>query len=395
MKYCSGKTFVTATVALLLTSLVLPSPAYAAPRDVGILKVDCDTDWLESQVVNYLAIGDRFRIQNDNFEPCLILDPNGILTGEDADFGLGPGVLGLNGITAPITINAEGAFTITENGGTGNPGAVVSFRVAPVFDFTNSSDIGRNPLSAFSHRYEGVTQVNGTTVDATVTITQRANLDPNNFDLDFFDADRPFNPEIGTSIFPGDPSQEGHVDYTVAFHADNDPSTPVTLSNFSITVKDIDTLQYLAVENVDSFTLSQTPATNLTARSVGNTLFIEELGDITSDDEDQDHWAVLSFDAASTVTLRLGTRDGRGAYFGVLFSSTSGARAEFSNPSITGIQGPPAPPAPAATTPPTLASTPPTLAATGANVGWMLAAGLTAVIAGFGFLASSRRKRTA
>jgi len=379
------KTPVPAIVAMLLTSLVLPSPAYAAPRDAGILEVDCETEYLNSEAVYYLAIGDTFRIQNDQYEPCLILDPNNILTGEDTDHsGLGAGVLDISDTTGPITINAQGAFTITENGGTGNPGEVVTFRTAQALAvFTNLSDIGVNASVGFSHLYEDVTQVNGTTVDATVTITQLVNLNPTDFTLDRSNMAR-----IGTSIEQNDSNLEGYVEYTVAFHADNNPSAPITLTNFSVTVKDIDTLQFMASQNVDSFTLSQTPATKLTARTVGNTLFIEELGDIQSDSEDQDHWVVLSFNSASMVTIRLGARDGDGAGFGVVFSSTSAARSEFSNPTTTGDQGTPGAPAPAPAT-----TTIPALAATGANVEWLLGAGLLAVITGSGFLAISRRRR--
>jgi LPXTG-motif cell wall-anchored protein len=377
------KTPVPAIVAMLLTSLVLPSPAYAAPRNAGTLTVDCDTGYLESETVNYFAIGDTFRIQNDEYQPCLILDPNNILTGEDDDHsGLGAGVLDVSATTGPITINAEGSFTITENGGTGNPGAVVTFRLAPAFFFTNSTNIGRNVTLPFSHLYEGVTLVNGTTVDATVAITQLVNLDPS----EDFTLDGSTGAQIRTSI-DALPNQDGYLEYTVSFHADNDPSTPITLTNFSVTVKDIDSLQYLAAQNVDSFILSETPATKLTSRSVGNTLFIEELNDIESESEDQDHWAVLSFSAASTVTIRLGSRKG-GASFAVLFSSTSSATGEFSNPSITEAQGTPAAPATTATPTPAVA-----LAATGANVEGLMVAGLFAVVAGSGFLVFSRRKR--
>jgi LPXTG-motif cell wall-anchored protein len=43
----------------------------------------------------------------------------------------------------------------------------------------------------------------------------------------------------------------------------------------------------------------------------------------------------------------------------------------------------------------TTTTTTPTLAATGANLEWLMVAGLIAVIAGAGFLTVSRRKRTA
>lgn len=365
-----------AIVGILLTSLVLPSPAYAAPRDVGNISVDCDTGYLEGykDTIYYFAVGDTFTIENEFAvdSKCLILDPNNILDGEAANHsGDGAGLLDFGATSEPITIDGPGTFTITENGGLGD---VVSFQLVQAFFFTNSGEVGEDAEVGDSFLYRDVTELDdGTTVDATVEITQLVNQDPSEtFTLDSSDG-----PTIRTSIDALE-GTDGYVEYTVSFHEDNDPDTPIILSDFSVTVKDIDNLQYLAAQDVDSFTLSETPATKLTSRSVGNTLFIEELDDVDSDTPDQDHWVVLTFDSASMVTLRLGSRAG-GASFSTLFADGSSARAEFSDAATGGADQ----------------EAPSTLAATGANVEWLLAAGLTAVIAGFGFLAVSRRKRTA
>ncbi len=175
-------------------------------------------------------------------------------------------------------------------------------------------------------------------------------------------------------ISPDDSNLEGYAEFTIAFHAAGDPNTPITLSNVSVTIKDIDNEQYIAADNVDSYSLSASPTTKLSARTVGATLFIEELNGDGSSDEDEDHWAVLNFNSTSTITIRLGARDGDDASFNTLFTAAEWSLA----------------PATISTAP---ATTNPTLAKTGANVDWLFVAGLLAVIAGSGFLAFSRRKR--
>jgi hypothetical protein len=387
MKSNSIRIFTSTIATLLVSSFVLPNPAYAAPRDVGNISVDCDTGYLEDykDAIYYFAVGDTFTIENEHAvdSKCLILDPNNILDGEAADHsGDGAGLLDFGDRSEPITIDGPGTFTITENGGLGD---VVTFQLVQAFFFTNSGEVGEDAEVGDSFLYRDVTELDdGTTVDATVEITQLVNQDPS----ETFTLDRSDGATIRTSI-DALGGTDGYVEYTVSFHEDNDPETPIILTDFSVTVKDIDSRQYLAAQDVDSFTLSETPATKLTSRTVGNTLFIEELNNVESETSDQDHWVVLTFDSASMVTLRLGSRDG-GASFSTLFADGSSARAEFSDPATVGAEdtsGAPAPvSAPAATATPTLA-------ATGPNVEWLLAAGLLAVIAGSSFIAVSRRKR--
>jgi LPXTG-motif cell wall-anchored protein len=387
MKSHKSKSLAAVTVALVSASLLFPLSASAAPRDLGNIQVDCDQGFLESETIYYYSVGDTFTITNAEFQSCLILDPNNILTGEDADHsGIGPGVLDYQGVTTTgqITIVGPGSFTITENGG---GGAVVTFEVRedPYFDFSNETDIGVGAEVGDTFLYEGVRVIDGTTIDATVTITRLVNLeDPPTLDDD---ADS----RIGSSIDALE-NMDGYLEYTVDFHADNDPTTPITITDLAVTVKDIDNEQYIAAEDVDSFYLSASPATKLTPRASGNLLFIEELNAVSSSSSDEDHWGVLKFDSTSTVTLRLGSRDG-GASFGVVFSTGSTATEEFSSPpadatpdSIGTSSSPAAAPA---------TGTTPKLAATGVNVDLLLISGLIALISGAGFIAASRRKRTA
>jgi LPXTG-motif cell wall-anchored protein len=385
MKSILLKASVPSAVALLVSALMVPYPAYAAPpRDVGNLRVDCGIGDLERHTIVYLEIGDTFTIENTaGDEGCLIGDPNEILTGEDASIGgLAPGVL--SGDADPdftsnaITINGSGTFTITEDAGVGAGAATVTFRVTTGMLFANpSGGVGEFSIVEDTFLYEEVFVFGGTTVDATVTIDRIENLYEFSLDTGTRDA----SGGLGSYLEPDDISLEGFAEYTIAFHESGDPTAPINLS-FSVTVKDIDNQQYVAADNVDSYNLSASPPTQLSARTVGSTLFIEELDGDTSDNENEDYWVVLNFENASSITLRLGSRDGDGAAFNAMFSA-----ADWSSEPETVITAP-APAAPAATTTPTLA-------ATGASVEWLVFAGLIAVVTGSGFLAVSRRKRTA
>jgi LPXTG-motif cell wall-anchored protein len=386
MKSILLKASVPSAVALLVSGLMFPFPAYAAPRDVGNLRVDCGIGDLERHTIVYLEIGDTFTIQNtDGNEGCLIGDPNGILTGEDASIGgLAPGVL--SGDDDPdftsnaITINGSGTFTITEDAGVGAGATTVTFRVTTGMLFANpNGPVGEFSIVGNTFLYEEVFVFGGTTVDATVTIDRTENLVNNQFELD--SGTRDATGGLGSYLEPADISMEGFAEYTIAFHEAGDPTAPISRS-FSVTVKDIDSEQYVSADNVDYYNLSASPATQLSARTAGSTLFIEELDGDASSNEDEDHWVVLNFENVSSITIRLGSRNGDGASFNAMF-----ADADWSSEPET-VSTAPAPAAPAATTTPTLATT-------GANVEWLMVAGVIALLAGVSFLTVSRRKRTA
>jgi hypothetical protein len=385
------KASVPAVVALLVGGLMYPYPAYAVARDVGSLTVDCDLGDLERETIVYLEVGDTFTIyndasayldENDNLVPggsCLIEDAGDILLGEEEDHsGLGAGFLDWDSNSESITIRNTGTFTISEDGG---DGATVTFRVTPGILF--GDPFGGNGWgyedSIFT--YEEVFLLGGTTVvGATVTISEIGNLIDDEFMLD--GGPRDAGGGLGSYISPDNSSLEGFAEFTIAFHAAGDPNIPITLNNISVTIKDIDNEQYVAAENVDSYSLSATPPTELSARTVGTTLFVEELDGDGSRTQDEEHWAVLNFNSARTITMRVGSRDGDGALFNSLF-----AVAEWSSAPATITTGTSSPPAPVSTAAPTL------LAATGAKVEWLVVTGLLFGIAGSGLLVSSRRKR--
>lgn len=385
------KASVPAAVALLVSGLMFPYPAYAVGRDVGRLTVDCDLGDLERETVVYLEVGDTFRIYNDTspvFDedgnivsdaPCLIEDPHNILGGEEVNHSFsGPGLVDWDSTSSPITINNSGTFTISEDGG---DGATVTFRVTPGILF--GDPFGGNGWGYENDvfTYEEVFLLGGTTVvGATVTISEIGNLVDDEFMLD--GGPRDAGGGLGSYISPDNSSLEGFAEFTIAFHAAGDPYTPIPLNNISVTIKDIDNEQYVAAENVDSYSLSATPPTELNARTVGTTLFVEELDGDGSRTQDEEHWVVLNFNSASTITMRVGSRDGDGALFNSLF-----AVAEWSSAPATITTGSSSPAAPVSTAAPSL------LAATGAKVEWLVVTGLLVAIAGSGLLVSSRRKR--
>lgn len=353
MKSTTTKAFVPSVVALLIGGLMFPYPAYAVGRDVGNLIVNCTTGDLEGQTIVYLEVGDTFTIENDGAENCMIDDPNGILTGEVAD-------LGASIISSPITIDGAGTFTISENAGSAG-GATANFLVTPGILFAGD-ERGESAQLGDTFLYEEVFLLDGTTVvDATVTVTDVFNQNYDEFELDV--SRKNASGGIGTR-FGQDAAEDAFVEYVVSFHEPDNPDAPITLSNISVTIKDIEFLEYISSENVDSYTLSSSPPTNLNARTSGTTQFVEELNNIESSVDDERHWAVLSFDSTNTITIGLGYKAETGtedAFFDAVFTTA--------DPDESG------------------------LASTGADAEHVLFAGLIAVVAGSGFLAASRRRR--
>jgi hypothetical protein len=254
-----------ALVAIAVASFVAPQQAaHAVGRFVGNLTVDCDGTDLDGQVVVYLELGDTFSIENeDNDADCLISDPNNILTGEDADHsGLGPGVVEYNNVSNDITIDAPGTFTINEDDG--DTSNIKTFHVKQGFVFGNGDgDIGDDSVVGDSYVYDEVgLNSDGSSIAATVTVTAVSNQVD-----DVFDFDRNDRPDtdagIGNQIETDDLAAPGYAEYSVSFHAPGNPNSPIVISDFSVTVKDIDSLQWVSIIGASSYMLSSTPSTNL------------------------------------------------------------------------------------------------------------------------------------
>jgi len=315
-----------ALVAIAVASLITPQQAaHAVGRFVGNLTVDCDGTSLDGQVVVYLELGDTFSVVNeDNDANCLISDPNNILTGEDADHsGVGPGVVEYRDFSNDITIDAPGTFTINEDDG--DTSNIKTFHVKQGFVFGNGDgDVGDDSVVGDSYVYNEVgLNSDGSAIAATVTVTAVSNQVDDEFDFDR--DDRPdTDAGIGNHIETDDLAAPGYAEYSVSFHAPGNPNSPIVISDFSVTVKDIDSLQWVSIMGASSYMLSSTPATNLVGRTEGNVLYVEELNDISSSTEDEDHWAVINFTSQSTITIRVGNSatypDGSVASFNILFA---------------------------------------------------------------------------
>jgi hypothetical protein len=313
-----------ALVAITVASFIAPQQAAnAVGRFVGNLTVDCDGNSLDGQVVVYLELGDTFSVVNeDNDADCLISDPNNILTGEDANHsGVGPGVVEYEDYSNDNNIYAPGTFTINEDDG--DTSNIKTFHVKQGFVFGNDDgDIGDDSGVGDSYVYNEVgLNSDGSPIAATVTVTAVSNLYEFNVDR----SDRPdTDAGIGNGIEKDSLDPPAYAEYSVSFHAPGNPNSPIVISDFSVTVKDIDSLQWVAVTGASSYLLSSTPATNLVGRTEGNVLYVEELNDISSETEDENHWAVLNFTSQSTITLRVGNSstdpDEDVASFNILFA---------------------------------------------------------------------------
>lgn len=371
--------------SLVAASLaIVPQPAFAAPGlDLGALLVDCDgsgSGYLDEQTIVYATVGDTFTIVNNVDAACVIADPDAILTGEDADHsGLGAGVLDVGSSTAAITIDAPGTFTIEDSAG-----RVKTFTVVAGISFRNNAadvlggDIGTGAAVGDSFLYSNIAHTGTEYIDATVTVVDIAGLEfegtPGFMDyVDEAGDNWPLSPQIDVD----NAATSGYATLRVAFHASGDPSTPVTLDDVLMTVKDIDSEQFIAAPGVSSFSLSSSPATALTATVDGDVLTVAEMNDVSSSAEDEDHWAVLRFGSVSSITLTVGANQTGSASFDVLFAEPAWTETPTTEE--------PADIAPAA----------PELAETGANAAVLLpgVALLGALLlAGAGAIAVSRRR---
>jgi hypothetical protein len=313
-----------ALVAIAVASLITPQQAaHAVGRFVGNLTVDCDGTSLDGQVVVYLELGDTFSVVNEDDDAnCLISDPNNILTGEDVNHsGLGSGVVEYEEYSNDITIDAPGTFTINEDDG--DTSNIKTFHVKQGFVFGNDDgDIGDDSGVGDSYVYNEVgLNSDGSPIAATVTVTAVSNLYEFNVDRN----DRPdTDAGIGNGIEKDSLEPPAYAEYSVSFHAPGNPNSPIVISDMTVTVKDIDSLQWVAVTGASSYLLSSTPATNLVGRTEGNVLYVEELNDISSSTEDEDHWAVINFTSKSAISIRVGNSstdpDEDVASFNILFA---------------------------------------------------------------------------
>jgi hypothetical protein len=228
-------------------------------------------------------------------------------------------------------------------------------------------------------------------VDATVTLVSAVNIE--NQTLAFLDdtiSPTAGNWALAPDLSVDDPSAgEGSATIRIEFFRAG-TTTPVSLSNLSATVVDIDNNQFVAVTNVDSYQLSSTPTTALVASVAGNRLTVREPVGEGSNDTEEDHWVVMNFNQASSLEFTVGDTSGP-ASFGISFAAATWSVAPAT------VAGPG--PAPVVSTSPVAApATAPavrTLATTGASeaLGLGIVGSTAAILIGLGvFLTRMRRK---
>jgi len=191
--------------------------------------------------------------------------------------------------------------------------------------------IGEESILGFTHRYNNV--FSG--VDAIATVIDVVNLDfdddENNGadnkidDFDEEDLSDGTGKQIETRIDifgSSGASQTGYLTYRIDFVASG-TSNAVTLENINIRVADIDGKQFAKFAGITAHELSSSPATNLQVSDTNGAYEFLEPGDLDSDSPDEDHWAVVEYAQASSVTITLGARKAGSAYFGVAFTDTT------------------------------------------------------------------------
>ena len=213
-------------------------------------------------------------------------------------------------------------------------GKTIKFENVDLNDITG--DVGDQIL------YSNVVEIDGTEVDARVTIVEVTEqiMDTT---VDYFDEDDadsyPIESRIG--IFPDDfdpennytPADgfEGSMTLKVEFFLAGSVEA-VTLENVSFYVKDIDTYQYIDVTIPTSYTFDA--ETNLEAlypddlqEIADGTVRFAELNGISTLSDDQKHWVKVSFNEISSLEYTVGMKTPGGAGYQVSF-----VPVEFDNP---------------------------------------------------------------
>lgn len=132
---------------------------------------------------------------------------------------------------------------------------------------------------------------------------------------------------------------EGSATFEIEFFATG-TTTPVNLSDLSVTIIDIDVNQFVSAPNVTTFSLSSTPATELVASRSGDVLTVREPLGRSSSDSDQENWVVMNFDEASSLQFTVGAINGRSASFGLSFAPAPwSATPVTTNPATISLPG--------------------------------------------------------
>ena len=336
------------------------------------------------RVITYGQIGDRFVLSNDSSSrSCTVLDPNNILTGE--------GEVPKDG-TLTLTVNASGSFTLK---GSLVDSDAATFGPDLVFSLSQGNQRGDVTLGSAlaangSLLYSQVFHSNGQVYDARVTVTETSGLVSN--EVEILDENQnpagpnfPLSPKIRVS----NESAGGFATIKIEFFQSG-TSNPVSLPSSTVTVVDIDSYQFVEARSVTSYELSSDPVSSLIATASQGTVRVSEPAGNSSNDSQQNHWAVFKFGPRSELTFTFGaaaygvSSSSESASFGLLFRSM-----DFTNPPAQQVvEVPVTNPAPQS------AATATALAATGSDGGvsqiWLMVAA-SFVLAGSALLYLRRR----
>lgn len=200
------------------------------------------------------------------------------------------------------------------------------------------SVIGLLAAEGFTHRYDDIYPG----VDGIVTIEDIDNIDSDDDTsdgadnlLDNFDNADPNTGKridldldvFGSSGTPG--TGIGFTTFRVDFVA-ADTNTPVTLTNISIGVVDIDSDQYVQFAGISAYEFSSgtspSTSTELQANEIpagsGNWEFKEPLGQ-GSNSTDEENWVAVEYSSASSITITAGARQRGSAFYGISFADTT------------------------------------------------------------------------
>lgn len=259
--------------------------------------------------------------------------------------------------------------------------AVVGFAVTPAqattydasgveFDFSNVNDILADAASGQSARYLNVATINGTQIDATVTVIETSNVVANlNFqafgqsDVDFLGSPWTigcyWNPTYDTTFDANDLNSSDKLDPEIAIvdYVNNDhikaisteisvcggynltgdgygtiqvefttgdSETPVTLNHLHISALDIDGGQYVNFHSPKPTSVNAYATTDLTITDNSDNFDVYGANG-SVDSENQLKWvAEAEYGSVSSLQYDFGTRDSAGsAHLDMLFKSTA------------------------------------------------------------------------
>ena len=202
----------------------------------------------------------------------------------------------------------------------------------PAFNNPGGIDRGDDAIVGDIINYEDVLTVGGVTVDARLTVLA---VDGSINDVDHAHSpdSNPYPYIFSRLEFQSSEIGGGKVRYRIEF-TDSSTGDPVVLAGLSVSVRDVDETQYVQASNVESYSLSSSPATQLQVRipstdpsvRVGEIRFASP--SIGVDPEDEDYWVQLNFADVSAFELELGQGDydfDEGAYYFLDFERSSWA----------------------------------------------------------------------